>query len=48
MTTLVPAVEDAVRAIRTSFPDAAVEVAPDGGGGGFVVVDHVDLGPHYS
>lgn len=48
MITLDPVVDGAVAAIRGSFPDAAVDIIPDGGGGGFVVIDPVDLGPRYS
>ena len=48
MIALDPVVDQALDEIRDAFPAAAVEVVPDGAGGGFVVVDPIDLGPHYS
>ena len=48
MITLDPVVDGAVALVRASFPDAGVDVIADGLGGGFVVIDSVDLGPRYN
>ncbi|MFZ5676734.1 MAG: hypothetical protein ACOZAM_27555 [Pseudomonadota bacterium] len=44
---MTPEVEEAVEEVRTHFPNAAVQVAPDKDGGACVIVDGVDLGTPY-
>ena len=48
MTTLTPAVQAAVDAVRDHFADHTVEVVPDGEGGAHVVVDQVHVGGQYN
>lgn len=43
-----PAVEEVLAHLRTDFPDANVHFVPDGGGGGRVIIESVDLGQGYS
>lgn len=47
MTTLLPAVDEAIAAVRGHFAGHPVEVATDGGGGAFVIVDNVEIGDRY-
>ncbi|MDX8054961.1 hypothetical protein SK571_36795 [Lentzea sp. BCCO 10_0798] len=48
MTTLTPAVAEAVAAVRAHFADHSVEVTADGAGGAIVVIDNVDFGSRYT
>jgi hypothetical protein len=48
VTALVPAVAEAVEAVRVNFAGKPVEVVPDGSGGAFVTVHDVAVGPHYN
>lgn len=48
MTELVPAVAEAVDAVRIHFAGHPVEVTSDGAGGATVVIDGVDVGPRYT
>lgn len=41
-------VEQAVGALCTAFPDAAVTVEEDGAGGAYVQIEPVDLGPRFT
>lgn len=47
MTSLTPSVQSAVKAVRDHFAEQPVEVADDGVGGGYVIVDRVAVGPSY-
>ncbi len=44
---MTPEVAEAIEEIRSSFPEAAVDVREDGEGGAVVLVDPVDPGPQY-
>ena len=44
---MTPEVEKAVRALRESFAGAELSVAEDGGGGAYVFIEPVDLGPRF-
>ena len=47
MTQIQPQIEKAIAEVRGSFPDCRVEAEPDGGGGAYVTVYDVPLGPPY-
>ncbi len=44
---MTPEVVEAIEEIRSSFPEAAVDLREDGEGGAVVLVDPVDPGPQY-
>jgi hypothetical protein len=45
---MTPEVTEAIRQIRAAFPDNAVIDQDDGGGGAWVIVEAVDVGPIYT
>lgn len=47
MSTITPAVAQAIDQIRATFPDCTIDVAPDNAGGAYVVVNGLRLGPPY-
>lgn len=47
MSSVVPAVEEAIAGLREAFAPSSLEAAPDGAGGAFVVLDPVPLGDTY-
>ena len=44
---MTPEVVEAIDEIRSSFPEAAVDIRADDEGGAVVLVDPVDPGPQY-
>jgi hypothetical protein len=48
VTELTPAVAEAVAAVQAHFAGKPVEVSPDGGGGAFLIIEEVDVGPLYT
>jgi hypothetical protein len=41
------AVAEAIDAVRDQFADTTVDVAPDGAGGAYIVVESIDVAPLY-
>jgi hypothetical protein len=48
MTQIQPQIEKAIADIRSTFTECGVEVEPDGGGGAYVTLNDVPLGPPYA
>jgi hypothetical protein len=48
VTAITPIVEKAVEQIRATLPDCGLESIPDGGGGAFVMLNNVPLGPPWA
>jgi hypothetical protein len=48
MTALTPEVEEAIAEIRQAYPGHRVEVAADGQGGAYVVVNDLEIGDQYA
>ena len=48
MTAITPIVEKAIEQVRATFPDCPLESVPDGGGGAFVTLRNVPLGPPWA